>query len=142
METKLAITTLLIYIMSFFVPACDSLLGYECFMLGLSLWSNVIDLSGFLDVSPSEFFVALCQMWWTLANVTMVAIPVLLLTWLRDRTVPTFIKILQVLAVVSSTATIFMLGVEVLTFGYYVWTFSMWLLLIPVFKKRTLKSRN
>ena len=142
MKTKFAITTLLIYIMSFFVPACDSLLGYECFMVGLSLWSNVINLSGFWDASPSEYLVALCQMWWTLANATMVAIPVLLLTWLRDRIVPTFIKILQVLAVVSSTATIFMLGVEVLTFGYYVWTFSMWLLLIPVFKKRTLKSRN
>jgi hypothetical protein len=28
-----------------------------------------------------------------------------------------------------------MLGVEVLTFGYYMWTFSMWLLLIPVLKK-------
>ena len=48
---------------------------------------------------------------------------------------PMFIRILQVLAVVSSTATIFMLGVEVLTFGYYMWTFSMWLLLIPVLKK-------
>ena len=74
-------------------------------------------------------------MWWTLANATMVAVPVLLLTWLRDRIVPMFIRILQVLAVVSSTATIFMLGVEVLTFGYYMWTFSMWLLLIPVLKK-------
>ena len=135
MKTKFAITTLLIYIMSFFVPACDSLLGYECFMVGLSLWSNVINLSGFWDASPSEHFVALCQMWWTLANATMVAIPVLLLTWLRDRIVPAFIKALQVLAVISSTATIFMLGVEVLTFGYYIWTFSMWLLLIPVFKK-------
>ena len=138
MKTKFAITTLLIYIMSFFVPACDSLLGYECFMVGLSLWSNVINLSGFWDASPSEYLVALCQMWWTLANTTMVAIPVLLLTWLRDRIVPTFIKILQVLAVVSSTATIFMLGVEVLTFGYYMWTFSMWLLLIPVLKKELL----
>ena len=135
MRTKFAITTLLIYMVSFFVPACDSLLGYECFMMGLSLWSNAINLPGFWDASPSEHFVALCQMWWTLANATMVAIPVLLLTWLRDRIVPTFIKILQVLAVVSSTATIFMLGVEVLTFGYYIWTFSMWLLLIPVFKK-------
>ena len=138
MKTKFAITTLLIYIMSFFVPACDSLLGYECFMVGLSLWSNVINLSGFWDASPSEYLVALCQMWWTLANATMVAIHVLLLTWLRDRIVPTFIKILQVLAVVSSTATIFMLGVEVLTFGYYMWTFSMWLLLIPVLKKELL----
>jgi len=138
MKTKFAITTLLIYIMSFFVPACESLLGYECFMVGLSLWSNVINLSGFWDASPSEYLVALCQMWWTLANATMVAIPVLLLTWLRDRIVPTFIKILQVLAVVSSTATIFMLGVEVLTFGYYMWTFSMWLLLIPVLKKELL----
>lgn len=138
MKTKFAITTLLIYIMSFFVPACDSLLGYECFMVGLSLWSNVINLSGFWDAAPSEYLVALCQMWWTLANATMVAIPVLLLTWLRDRIVPTFIKILQVLAVVSSTATIFMLGVEVLTFGYYMWTFSMWLLLIPVLKKELL----
>ena len=138
MKTKFAITTLLIYIMSFFVPACDSLLGYECFMVGLSLWSNVINLSGFWDASPSEYLVALCQMWWTLANATMVAIPVLLLTWLRDRIVPAFIKALQVLAVVSSTATIFMLGVEVLTFGYYMWTFSMWLLLIPVLKKELL----
>ena len=135
MRTKFAITTLLIYMVSFCVPACDSLLGYECFMMGLSLWSNAINLPGFLDASPSEHFVALCQMWWTLANATMVAIPVLLLTWLRDRIVPAFIKALQVLAVISSTATIFMLGVEVLTFGYYIWTFSMWLLLIPVFKK-------
>ena len=133
--SKFAITTLLTYIISFFVPACDSLLGYECFIVGLSLWGDITDLSGFLDASPSEYFVALCQMWWTLANATMVAVPVLLLTWLRDRIVPMFIRILQVLAVVSSTATIFMLGVEVLTFGYYMWTFSMWLLLIPVLKK-------
>ena len=53
-----------------------------------------------------------------------------------------FIRILQVLAVVSSTATIFMLGVEVLTFGYYMWTFSMWLLLIPVLKKDMIYVSN
>ena len=88
--------------------------------------SGAITLVMLLTNSKSEFII----------------VPVLLLTWLRDRIVPMFIRILQVLAVVSSTATIFMLGVEVLTFGYYVWTFSMWLLLIPVFKKRTLKSRN
>ena len=68
MKTKFAITTLLTYIISFFVPACDSLLGYECFIVGLSLWGDITDLSGFLDASPSEYFVALCQMWWTLAN--------------------------------------------------------------------------
>jgi hypothetical protein len=124
---KLIIIFLLLFISSFFLPAFEDAPGISCAILCAT------------DLLNDSWVAALYYGPFTLSNILMLLLPVLLITWLRRRRVPRFLIIAQAVLLIHTASWLFLTELNTIGIGYYVWLASMLLMLWITTAKKTVE---
>jgi len=124
MKTKLTITAFVLFVISLFLPAYEGGNGYQCAEL------CAVDL--YADNLGNRWY----YFPFTLSNLLMVVLPILLLTKYRKVTVPKPIIVIQVILLLHIVSWLFVGGIKNIQIGYYIWLLSMVLILYVSIRSR------
>ena len=126
MKTKLTILGICLFVVSFFLPAYESLTGYECAEF-CALYTFDLDVGEFAYYFPFTF-----------SNLAMVIMPILLLTKYRCAPVPKVIIVTQVILLLHVLSWLFVERISLILIGYYVWLLSMIIILfVSIYTRRS-----
>ena len=130
MKIGLTISGMVLFVVSFFLPAYYNIPGYECAQIVLTdIWGDESD-------QRNRFLVSVYYLAFNFSNGLMLALPVLLLIRFRAKPVPLWmvgIQFVLLLHVLSWPVIHLVESVEEfqeIKVGYYLWLLSMCLILV------------
>ena len=132
MRTIITVTAILLFLLSFFLPALDDGSGFFCAKYcAYDIWEASSDPGRILYYFPFTF-----------SNLLMLILPLLLLTRARNKAIPMgviFIQAILILHVLSWLVLSLKDGDTDIKIGYYIWLLSMCMILYVSIHSRSIK---